>query len=416
MARFPTLASLAEADLDAVLHEWQGLGYYRRARALHACARAAVAEHGGRLPHDLHTLRKLPGLGAYTAAAVAAIAFDQPIVPVDGNVERVLGRVLALDAAPAETRRVLTDTAAMLASPGRPADLAQAVMELGALVCRPRAPACLMCPWRPSCRAAASGTPEAFPRAKARAVRPVLFATAFLLRRDGAILFRRRPETGLLAGLLELPTTPWLDQPLTPAEEATAAPSALPWRRLPGTVTYGFTHRELRFTLVTAEADAELSGIWTRPDELARLALPTLTLRLLRHGGVPVGRSRAPHVLEMEGPAPRRDGNDVETLAEVAQMRSLLQENAGSTGDAHLLAGLKGRKRRVSHKPPLDLDEDQEVVTAGDEVDLADGNREPAGDDGVALELQEEGHQRLRTPAGPLARPTAHRPRKASAR
>lgn len=295
--RFPTVAALAAVPVEEVLHAWQGLGYYRRARALHACARAVAERHGGRLPGELADLRELPGVGAYTAAAVAAIAFGRAAVPVDGNVERVLGRVLALATPLPAGRRAVEAAAARLASPERAADLAQAVMELGALVCTPRRPACLTCPWRPWCAAAAGGAPEAYPVRAARRERPVRHAAAFLLQRagDDAVLFRRRPPEGLLGGMMELPSTSWGEGPPDAATVTASAPAAVRWEPVPGEVVHGFTHFELRFTLLRARVDEPGSGpvadaAWARPAGFGALALPTMTLRLLRHAGLPVPR------------------------------------------------------------------------------------------------------------------------------
>lgn len=284
LARFPDLPALAAAPLDDVLHAWQGLGYYRRARALHACAVAVVERHGGRLPGNAAELRALPGIGAYTAAAVAAIAFGEPEVPVDANVERVLSRLIGLEEELPRGRRALERAAAALASRERSPDFAQAVMELGALVCSPRAPRCMLCPWQGHCVAAASGLEEELPRRKARAERPTREAVAFLLRReDGAVLFRRRPEQGLLGGMIELPSSPWGEAPSSLAE---AAPVEAPWRLLPGRVRHVFTHFALVLRLAEARTASPPPGIWVPPAEFASLALPTLTKKLLRHAGL----------------------------------------------------------------------------------------------------------------------------------
>ncbi len=286
LARFPTPAALARAEPEAVLHAWQGLGYYRRARALQACARAIEAEHGGRVPDDPASLARLPGLGAYTAAAVAAIAFDRPALPVDGNVVRVGARLLALEAPPAVARRLVAAALAPLARGTRPGDLAQALMDLGALVCRPRAPSCPGCPWRTACRAHAAGTAETLPLRRTARSRPEATTVAFLLRRaDGAILLRRRPEGGILGGMMELPCSPW--GPPAPLDaHLRYAPQEGPWEPVAGEVCHVFTHLVLRARLVRAEARRALDGAWFRPEELDRAALPTLTRKLLRLGGI----------------------------------------------------------------------------------------------------------------------------------
>ncbi|HET6469483.1 MAG TPA: A/G-specific adenine glycosylase [Geminicoccaceae bacterium] len=288
--RFPSLEALAAASPDEVLHAWQGLGYYRRARALHAAAVRVVREHGGRLPADAAALARLPGLGPYTAAAVRAIAFAQPVLPIDGNVTRVLARLIGLEIPlPRGMARIRAEAARLAPSP-RPADLAQAVMELGALVCTPRRPACLECPWRPHCRGHASGAPEALPRQAPKRRRAHRHAVAFLLERDdGAILFHRRPDEGLLGGLAELPSTPWrADEPWQLGEALASAPVAAAWEAVPATVRHSFTHLTLDVALLRARSPAGPDGLWCRPPELDRLALPTLTRKLLRHGGVRV--------------------------------------------------------------------------------------------------------------------------------
>lgn len=292
MQRFPTLESLADAPLDDVLHEWAGLGYYRRARGLHACARLVAALHDGRLPADLGALEALPGLGPYTAAAIGAIAFGLAAVPVDGNVERVLARLVALPAPLPEGKRTIRRLAAALASRERAGDLAQALMELGALVCTPRAPLCLTCPWQEPCRGRASGRPLDFPRRRARGIRPERHAIAFLLRRaDGAILLRRRPPEGLLGGMIELPASDWDQaQPQLPAMEAMLAAAPLPaaYRLLPRPIRHVFTHFSLHLRLAVAliadDRAAPEGCFWARPAAIADLALPTLTLKLLRQG------------------------------------------------------------------------------------------------------------------------------------
>ena len=214
LTRFPTLQALAEAPLDEVLHAWQGLGYYRRARSLHACAQAVVERHDGGLPLDLERLLELPGIGPYTAAAIAAIAGNRPVVPVDANAERVLARLFAVETPLPAARPRLRALAGTLAATARAGDFAQALMELGALVCTPRRPACPTVRGSPGARPPRAGEPAAYPRKDARAARSPRHAVVFVLvRDDGAILFRRRPETGLLGGMIELPSTPWLAEP-----------------------------------------------------------------------------------------------------------------------------------------------------------------------------------------------------------
>jgi A/G-specific adenine glycosylase len=288
LARFPSLEALAAADEADVLHAWQGLGYYRRARALHACARAVLERHGGRLPDDPAALRALPGIGPYTASAIRAIAFDAPEVPVDGNVLRVLARLHRIETPlPAAIPR-LRELAGCLSGGRRPGDVAQALMDLGATVCRPRRPACLVCPWREACRARAAGVAEALPGRVPRRERPLRRGLAFLLARpDGAILFRRRPPSGLLGGLHELPSSPWQEGPLAVGLALDHAPAPSHWRVHPDPVRHGFTHFLLELTLAEAVLDgdpasaASAAAIWCPRGELDRLALPAVMKKLL---------------------------------------------------------------------------------------------------------------------------------------
>ena len=289
LARFPTLQALAEAPLDEVLHAWQGLGYYRRARALHACARTVAGQHGGRLRLDPDELLELPGIGPYTAAAVAAIAGGRAVVPVDANAERVLARLAALETPLPAARPELRALAASLAAPTRAGDFAQALMELGALVCLPKRPACPGCPWVSWCMATRTGQPAAFPRKQMRPPRHVRHTVAFVLERgDGAVLFRRRPDTGLLPGMIELPSTPWLPEPSQAMHAvATAAPEGVAWAAIAGEVRYRFTHIDLVCRLLRGRTANSAAGeIWAPPARFAELALPTMTKRLLQHAGL----------------------------------------------------------------------------------------------------------------------------------
>jgi A/G-specific adenine glycosylase len=285
VARWPDVSALAAASLDEVLHVWQGLGYYARARNLHACARAVMERHGGRFPDDLAGLRALPGIGNYTAAAIAAIAFDLPEAAVDGNVERVVARIHAIREPLPQAKPRLRALARGLVPARRSGDFAQAMMDLGATICTPRRPRCVLCPWRPSCAAAAAGVAEALPARAEKPERPLRRGVAFwLARADGAVLLRRRPETGLLGGLIEVPTTPWREAAWSAAEAAAAAPApGLAWTPLPGVVEHGFTHFRLELAVWTATTATPPAGIWAKPRDFADYALPTLTKKLARY-------------------------------------------------------------------------------------------------------------------------------------
>ena len=281
VARWPDIRALAAASLDEVLHEWQGLGYYARARNLHACARAVVERHDGRFPEDPAMLRALPGIGDYTAAAIAAIAFDHQSAAVDGNVERVVARLFAVGEPLPQAKPKLRAFATALVPERRAGDFAQAVMDLGAVLCTPRRPRCVLCPWRGDCAATAAGIAESLPARAEKPERPVRYGVVFwLMRDDGAVMLRRRPEKGLLGGMIELPSTPWREVPWDEAEAIPAAPMATAWNVLPGTVQHGFTHFRLELALMAGRTTAPPEGIWARPDEFKNYAFPTLTKKL----------------------------------------------------------------------------------------------------------------------------------------
>ncbi len=283
ITRFPDLESLANADETEVLHAWQGLGYYRRARALHAAARCVMQDHGGQLPTSVEALLDLPGIGDYTAKALAAIAFDQPVLPVDGNGVRVLTRAFAIETALPKAANEARSLAKSFEPCPRPSDLAQAVMDLGALICRPRQPRCEHCPWQERCAGHQAGIAESLPKRAPKAKRPLRQGVAFLLTRsDGAILFRKRPSDGLLGGLHELPSSEWRPAPMDRKAALKEAPAALRWRFHDQTVRHIFTHFTLELDLAEASTDKPPPGLWQPPDALDRLALPTLMKKLLR--------------------------------------------------------------------------------------------------------------------------------------
>lgn len=281
VARWPTVAALAGADLDEVLHAWQGLGYYARARNLHRCAGVVAETLGGRFPEDPEALARLPGVGVYTANAVAAIAFDRPVVPVDGNVRRVVSRLFALsDAAEVRAR------AEAMLPPARPGDFAEALMDLGATLCTPRRPRCSDCPWERSCLGLRGGDPQAFPRRAARPPKPTRHGIVFwLVRPDGSVLLRRRPAHGLLGGLMEFPSTPWREGGWEAAEARALAPAA-DWHPLPGAVRHTFTHFHLVLDVwvgVAGGGTGTEEEVWVPPEGLAAHALPTVMRKVERH-------------------------------------------------------------------------------------------------------------------------------------
>jgi A/G-specific adenine glycosylase len=284
VARWPDIRALAAATLDEVLHEWQGLGYYARARNLHACARAVVDKHGGRVPDHPTALRTLPGIGDYTAAAIAAIAFDHQSAAVDANVERVVARLFAVDEPLPQAKPKLRAFATALVPDRRAGDFAQAMMDLGAVLCTPRRPRCVLCPWRGDCAAAAAGIADSLPARAAKPERPLRYGVVFwLVRGDGAVMLRRRPEKGLLGGMIELPSTPWRGTPWNESEATLGAPAVTDWTALPGSVQHGFTHFRLELALMAGRTAAPPEGIWARPDEFKNYAFPTLTKKLVNY-------------------------------------------------------------------------------------------------------------------------------------
>ncbi len=293
--RWGSVRALAAAPLDDVLKAWAGLGYYARARNLHACARAVVDRHGGVFPQDEAALRALPGIGAYTAAAIAAIAYDAPTTPVDGNIERVVARLYALEAPLPAAKPDIAALARRLTPPQRAGDFAQALMDLGATICTPKTPACALCPWRASCAAQMRGDAETFPRRTPKREGALRRGAAFVARRaDGFLLLRTRPAQGLLGGMTEVPTTAWradfeeaaaLDAaPRFPAGRSKRQPA---WRKTIGAVRHVFTHFPLELCVYKAELAAGTPAPpgtrWVALADLAGEALPSLMRKVVAH-------------------------------------------------------------------------------------------------------------------------------------
>jgi A/G-specific adenine glycosylase len=255
---------------------WAGLGYYSRARNLIACARALAARQDATFPKTAAELARLPGIGAYTSAVVAALAFDEPVAVVDGNVERVVARLFALDAPLPAAKDRLRQHLQPLVPADHAGAFAEALMDLGANICTPRKPACALCPWFEPCLARRQGRQAEFPVKAAKKARPIRFGTAFVLRRaDGAILLRRRPPTGLLGGMSEVPGSEWREEAGPPDAE----PVPAGWTAAPP-IEHGFTHFELRLAIRRAEVGQDTpapSGHWwSPPDAIGVEALPNL--------------------------------------------------------------------------------------------------------------------------------------------
>jgi A/G-specific adenine glycosylase len=293
LRRFPTAKALAEASEADVLAEWAGLGYYRRARQLHAAAGAVMRAPGGRLPNSAAKLRLLPGFGAYTAGAVASLAFGESVPAIDGNVERVISRLLALSTDPkrAEAAHAIHETASRLLEHAAPNDLKQALMELGALVCTPRSPRCGSCPWARTCAARGEGNPQAYPRRAPRREPLDVAAYAAVAERDGRYLWRQRPPGGHNAGLWELPTTAWHGGA---ADDAAARRELVALSRELNArwtveeplarVRHGITHRRIvlvAYRVVSSEVDGA-SLRWGSGEDGERWGMTAASRKLLR--------------------------------------------------------------------------------------------------------------------------------------
>jgi len=290
LERWSDVTALAAASLDDVLRMWAGLGYYSRARNLHACAVAVARDHGGVFPDTEEGLRSLPGIGPYTAAAIAAIAFDRPTMPVDGNIERVTSRLFAIEEALPQAKPRIQELATTLLGPARAGDSAQALMDLGATICTPKKPACVLCPLNEGCAARALGTQQTFPRKAPKKAGVLRRGAAFVVTRGDELLVRSRPEKGLLGGMTEVPGSDWSagQEDAEALAQAPALKAITRWHRKAGVVTHVFTHFPLELVVYTAEAAAG-----TRPPEgmrwvpiatLAEEALPNVMRKVIAHG------------------------------------------------------------------------------------------------------------------------------------
>ena len=278
LERWPTVDDLAAAANEDVMAAWAGLGYYARARNLKKCAEAVAADHGGRFPDTEEGLRMLPGIGDYTAAAIAAIAFNRRAAVMDGNVERVISRLYAISAPLPGAKPLMKQKVALLTPADRPGDFAQAMMDLGATICTPKRSACSLCPFNGGCQALAGHDPERFPVKTAKKEKPVRQGAAFVAVNDeGEIFLRRRIESGLLGGMTEVPTTGWTAR-IDGETGSDAAPFPANWQPA-GTVTHVFTHFELRLSIWRARSVSQNDnhdGWWAPVTNLEDQALPTV--------------------------------------------------------------------------------------------------------------------------------------------
>ena len=277
---YPTVGDLAAAPLEDVLKHWAGLGYYARARNLHKCAREIVEKRAGRFPETEAELRALPGIGAYTAAAMAAIAFGESAAVVDGNVERVMARLYAVKTPLPKAKPKLKALAAKLTPEKDAGVYAEAIMDLGATVCTPTSPACPRCPWMKACKAYANGLQESLPKRTPPKQRPVRHGTVFWLENKGRVLVRRRPPTGLLGGMLEIPSSEWKEIKTGLPAARKAAPAKTDWRLLDGTVEHTFTHFHL--VLRVMKGEGQTGGQWMKKEELLEAGFPSVQKKVIR--------------------------------------------------------------------------------------------------------------------------------------
>jgi A/G-specific adenine glycosylase len=297
LGRWPDVAAMAQASLDDVLRMWAGLGYYSRARNLHACAVAVVRDHGGVFPDSEEGLRALPGIGPYTASAIAAIAFDRRTMPVDGNIERVVSRLYAVEEPLPQAKPRIQQLAATLLDDARAGDeksragdSAQALMDLGASICTPKKPACALCPLNEDCLARARGDQETFPRKAPKKSGALRRGAAFVVTRGDELLVRSRPEKGLLGGMTEVPGSDWLAGQDDTAARGQAPPlnGVARWHRKAGVVTHVFTHFPLELVVYTARVGAGTRAPkdmrWVPIATLAGEALPNVMRKAIAHG------------------------------------------------------------------------------------------------------------------------------------
>ncbi len=290
LEQWPTVEVLAAAPLDDVLKAWAGLGYYARARNLHACAKVVTQQHGGAFPTTEEALRALPGIGGYTAAAIAAIAFGRRAVAIDGNIERVVARLFAVESPLPAAKPEIRALAEALVPQRRAGDVIQAMMDLGATVCAPKRPACVLCPWTESCAARRRGDPETFPRKAPKTEGKLRRGASFVvIRADGHVLVRSRPANGLLGGMTEVPSTAW-SHDFDESTALQAAPLKARWRRVPGVVEHGFTHFPLQQSVYVADVPARTkapAGMrWVPLAQLPGEALPNVMRKIVAHAGI----------------------------------------------------------------------------------------------------------------------------------
>ncbi len=296
---WPDVEALAAARQDEVLAAWAGLGYYARARNLHATAKVVTEQMGGKFPRTAEALRALPGVGGYTAGAIAAIAYDEKQAAMDANAERVIARLYAVRTPMPKAKTELHALGSALV-PARAGDFAQALMDLGSAICTPKRPACQNCPWFADCKARKLGIQEQLPVKAPKIARPMRRGAAFVARdKSGAVLLVKRPDKGLLASMLEPPLGPWEENFPSPAKAIKQAPFEAVWKKRPGIVRHGFTHFELETEVYVAQLSKrpKFNGSWVPAEKLRDVAIPTVMRKIVEHGldeGGPLFSSRKP--------------------------------------------------------------------------------------------------------------------------
>lgn len=280
--KWPTLGDFAAATQDEVYHAWQGLGYYSRARNLHRCTRLIADNYQGLVPQDLEVLLTLPGIGPYTAAAIASIAYDKPVIPVDGNVIRIFSRFVHLETKLPQLQQEVREVVKEYIPRTRSGDFAQSLMDLGATICRPKNPLCQDCPIQRHCRASKLGIAHTLPRKKTKTPLPIRYGLVFWYTdKNGNVWLRRRPEKGLLANLMELPGTAWRAEAYEVKAEVKKYITCLDWTVLPEQVIHNFTHFQLRLTVIKATGDDQPGDILVATQELSAHPLPTLMKKII---------------------------------------------------------------------------------------------------------------------------------------
>lgn len=285
--QWSTVNQLAEASLDEILHSWQGLGYYTRARNLHKCAQVIVNEYNGIFPQDYKELKKLPGIGDYTAAAILSIAFDIKATVIDGNVDRVISRLFVIEEPLPASKKIIREYARQLTPDTRSGDYAQALMDLGATICTPATPMCLLCPLKVECKALETPDPQFYPRRLPKAKKPYKYGIVFCLQRksDGAVLLRKRPEEGLLGGMIEIPSSDWLEEKEPIQAVIKQSPLQVGFINTEKSIKHTFTHFSLELAIYKGNVNDNLKApagcFWCLPSEFEKQAIPTVMKKVI---------------------------------------------------------------------------------------------------------------------------------------